>query len=192
MNTFWNYGILLLAALLANTAQADAIKPLPGDSIYQTELTLRDQAGLEFTLASLRGQPRIVSMIYTSCKDVCPLTVEVIKHIRTAVEKRTGHHAPPVVLVSFDPTHDSVKKLAMMSAMHHVAAPDWRLVRPEEGDVRAFAATLGISWRTRPRGEFSHNVEIVLLDAEGRIVAKTEKVDAPDQNFVDQVARIGN
>ncbi|MHB8667329.1 MAG: SCO family protein [Burkholderiales bacterium] len=186
-----------LAALLAISVWTGAVQAgttaaaLPADSVYRTALGLRDQAGHPFTLVSLRGRPVIVSMIYASCQDACPMTVETIKRIRAEVKARSGRAAPPVVLVSFDPAHDSVRALAMMAAMHHVEAPAWRIARPEQGDVRAVAATLGVSYRMRPNGEFSHNAEIVLLDADGRIAAKTSDIGAPDPGFVDQVSRAG-
>lgn len=178
---------LLLISAWTGTVQAGPAA-LPADSVYRTALTLRDQTGLPFTLESLRGHPLLVSMIYASCKDACPMTVEAIKRIRTAVEDRTGRAAPPVVLVSFDPVRDTVGALAMMASMHRVEAPTWRLARPEQGDVRAFAATLGVSYRMRPNGDFSHNIAIVLLDADGRIAARTGEVGAPDSGFVAQVS----
>lgn len=184
--------VLLTSSTWAGAAQAaPADAALPSDSVYRTALALRDQAGHPFALTSLRGHPVIVSMIYASCQQACPITVESIKGIRDAVRARTGHDAPPVVLVSFDPAHDTVAALAMMASMHHVDSPAWRLARPDQGDVRAFAATLGVSYRKRPDGDFDHNVEIVLLDAEGRIVAKTSEIGTPDAAFVDQVSRAG-
>ncbi len=194
MNKWLKYGILLLLPIGISMARADThqIAPLPADSVYLTPLTLRDQTGQVFTLTALRGHPVIVSMIYASCQSACPMTVETIKRIRTMVTARTRHPAPRVVLVSFDPARDTVQQLAMMASMHHVSAPIWRFVRPEQGDVRAFAATLGVSWRTRSSGDISHNVEIVLLDADGRIVAKTGQTGAPEPGFVDSVSRAGN
>ncbi len=161
---------------------------LPNDSVYQTPLTLRDQNGNIFSLDALRGHPVIISMMYASCKTACPLNIETIKRIRAAAKQKSGHSAPPVVMISFNPKQDTVQKLAMMANMHHLTAPDWRFTRPEQGDVRAFAASLGISYRIRPNGEISHNVEIVLLDKAGRIIAKTEQLDTIDTSFVNQVA----
>ena len=184
--------LLLTISVSAGAAPAAASdKALLPDSVYQTPLALRDQAGHPFALASLRGHPVLVSMIYASCQEVCPITVETVKGIRAAVSKRSGRDAPPVVLVSFDPARDTVAALAMMASMHHVDAPTWRLARPDQGDVRVFAATLGVSYRKRPDGDFDHNVEIGLLDAEGRSVAKTSEVGTPEPAFIDQVLRAG-
>ncbi|MHB1655731.1 MAG: SCO family protein [Burkholderiales bacterium] len=185
----WMLVLLTMSVCNGAIRTALAAPPLPADSVYRTGLVLRDQDGRVFTLVSLRGRPVIVSMFYVSCRDACPLTVSAIERLRAAIEARTGRPAPPVVLISFDPAHDTVRELGMMAAMHDLKGPVWRLARPEQGDVRAFAATLGVSWRQRPDGSFSHNVEIVLLDADGRIVTETAGTGVPDPVFVRAAAR---
>ncbi len=185
----WTLLVLLTMGVCSGAMPAAQAAPLPADSVYRTGLILRDQDGRVFTLVSLRGRPVIVSMFYVSCRDACPLTVSAIERLRAAIEARTGRPAPPVVLISFDPAHDTVRELGMMAAMHDLKGPVWRLARPEQGDVRAFAATLGVFWRQRPDGNFSHNVEIVLLDADGRIVTETAGTGAPDPVFVRAAAR---
>ena len=186
--------IFVLMLLTYNLAHADHLppQPLPRDSVYQTALTLRDQNAQVFTFDALRGHPVIVSMMYASCKAACPANVDAIKHIRAAAERQSGHPAPPVVMISFDPRRDTVPQLAMMARMHHLTAPTWRFARPEQGDVRAFAASLGVSYRIRPDSEISHNVEIVLLDRSGRIVAKTDQLDPIDSSFVTQVGNMSH
>ncbi|MDA8328762.1 MAG: SCO family protein [Betaproteobacteria bacterium] len=181
----WIRLCLLLPVFWIVTAHADSnTQTLPADSVYQTVLSLRDQNGQAFTLASLRGHPVLISLFYASCQSACPLNIQAIQHIRAAVKVRTHHSAPPVILISFDPDHDTVPALSMVATMHQLTAPVWRLARPEHGDVRAFAATLGVSYRKRPNGDFSHNIEIALLDADGRLVAETSEVNAPDPTFV--------
>ncbi len=184
--------MLCLIWVQAATLPNSPAPALPNDSIYQTPLALRDQNGNTFTFDALRGHPVIVSMMYASCKTACPLNVETIKRIRAMAKQKSGHSAPPVVMISFDPKQDTVQKLAMMADMHHLAAPTWRLARPEHGDVRAFAASLGVSYRTRQNGEISHNIEIVLLDRTGRIIARTEQLDPVDTAFINQVANISH
>ncbi|GAP65608.1 SCO1/SenC family protein, cytochrome C oxidase assembly factor [Mizugakiibacter sediminis] len=174
------------AALLLAAAGAAAAAPPPGDSLYQTALALQDQQGRRFDFAALRGRPLLVSVFYASCHSACPLTIETIARARRAA----GAGAPDVLMVSFDPAHDDVAALAAMAAMHRVDAAHWRLARPERGDVEAFAATLGVAYRPRGDGDFSHNVVIALLDADGRIVARSSRLGEPDAAFVAAVRRL--
>ena len=51
--------------------------------------------------------------------------------------------------------------------------------------MRAAAGVLGIRYRELADGEFNHTSELVLLDAEGRIVARTDQVGTrPDPRFL--------
>ena len=63
---------------------------------------LRDVDGQSFDLASLRGKPLVVSMIYTSCHHVCPT---ITKNLATAVDiarEALGDDSFSVVTVGFD------------------------------------------------------------------------------------------
>ncbi len=159
-----------------------------GASLYQIKLELRDQRGRAFSLGAFRGSPLIVSMMYASCRAACPMTVETIKAIRREAKKLSGA-APRVLLVSFDPSRDTSARLKEMADAHGVSSPDWTFARVERGDLRAFAALLGISYRTRPGGEMSHNVRIVLLGPNGSILDESDELGRPSSEFVAAVAR---
>jgi len=181
-------GLLCLLAPLIAAATTVSPPPLPGNSLYQTPLTLSDQTGKRFTLLSLRGRPIIVGMFYASCTDVCPLTINVAEQTRRAASV-PGHQQFSVLMISFDPAHDSVAKLANIMHMHQLDSSHWRLARPEAGDVDTFAATLGVAFRARKNGDFTHNAVLVLLDSNGRIVSRTSNAQTLDQTFVDAIRR---
>lgn len=156
---------------------------LPGDSLYQTSLALQDQQGRQFDLASMRGRPVIVSLFYTACSSVCPLTIDTIEQIRHAASAQS-RGVPAVLLVSVDPLHDDVVNLAAMAKAHGLDAASWHLTRSTAGDLMAFAATLGVAYQQRTNNEFSHNAVIALLDENGRIVARTSVIGRVDPAFV--------
>ncbi len=175
---------LLCIPLLAG-ARAGAAPPgradLPADSLYRiAPLQLRDQDGARFDLASLRGRPVVLGMFYASCQVVCPLQIDTLKRLQRALPQ-----ALQVVLISFDPAHDGVARLHAVAAGHRVRAPAFRLTRLEHGDLDALGAVLGIAWRILPGGGgYSHNVVFNLLDRDGRIAARSEKMDGLDADFV--------
>ncbi|MDA8253653.1 MAG: SCO family protein [Rhodospirillales bacterium] len=163
-------GALLLA--LSSGSVLASPPALPARSIYRIPpLQLVDQRGRSFDFASLAGQPRLIGMFYGSCKMACPIEIETFKHIEAKVVQAGGRPIP-VLLVSFDPAHDTVPMLRMAAAEHHLRAPEFELTRPQRGDYRGLGGVLGIAWRPLPGGGFEHNVVITLLDAQGRIVAQ--------------------
>ena len=191
--------LLLAIAALALAACASmalaagpANKPLPPDSVYQLALPLTDQAGHSADWRSLRGKPRVVSMFYTSCQYICPLIVDsgkAIEHQLSATERgRIG-----IVLISMDPARDTPTALRKVFDKRTLDANRWMLASPPAAEVRAVAGLLGIRYRQLADGEFNHTSALALLDAEGRIVARTEQIGSkPDPEFVDAVRRAAN
>ena len=164
--------VLLLAAPLAAMA---ADTPLPRDSVYHLALPLTGQDGVTRDWSTRRGKPQVVSMFYTSCQYICPLIVDAgkaIEHSLTPGQRsRLG-----IVLVSMDPAHDDPAALMKVVNQRKLDTSRWWLAAPAPEDVRSVAGVLGIRYRALADGEFNHTSAIVLLDAEGRIVARTERL----------------
>ena len=178
---------LAAIALLGIATAAGAAQPataLPGDSIYQLPLPLTDSQGQTRDWRALRGKPRLVAMFYTSCQYICPLIVEsgkaVERQLTPAQQKRLG-----VVLISMDPARDDPAALRKVIDQRKLDATRWTLASPRLDDVRAVAGVLGIRYRQLADGGFNHSSALILVDADGRIVARTEKIGSqPDPEFV--------
>ncbi|MDN7673663.1 SCO family protein [Burkholderia oklahomensis] len=185
---------LIAAACVATTAEgaglpatAAAAAATATDSIYQAKATLADQDGKTFRLANLRGAPTLVSMFYTSCKMVCPMLFETIG-LTLDAGGEAARKRIKVVAVTIDPDRDSVAVLRKTANAHGLDAR-WRLARTDRDSTRAVAALLGIQYRKLASGEFNHSSTIVLLDADGRIVAHTNTLGETDPAFVDALRK---
>ncbi len=169
--------LCLFAALVLATGTHAAPKsaPLPRDSVYQLPVHLSDQNGRKFTWSSRRGKPQVVSMFYTSCPYICPLIVDsgkAVEHALTPVQRaRLG-----ILLISMDPKRDTPAALMKVATQRKLDLARWTLSSPASGDVRSVAGVLGIRYRALADGEFNHTSALLLLDAEGRILARTEKL----------------
>jgi len=181
-------GWLFAATALAQPANP-ATGPLPGDSVYNLDASLVDQDGKTLRFADGRGQPRLVSMFYSSCKFVCPMIIDTLRRTERSLpdadRRRLG-----VLMVSFDPDRDTPEALKNVAAKHKVDLMRWTLARAEDADVRRLAAVLGIQYKLRDDGDYNHSSVMILLDAEGRIVARTERMGELDADFVNAVKRV--
>ena len=183
--------VLLGFASLAGAAQP--APALPGESIYQLPLPLTDSNGQTRDWRTLRGKPHLVSMFYTSCQYICPLIVEsgkaVERQLTPAQQKKLG-----VVLISMDPARDDPAALKKVAEQRKLDTTRWTLASPPAGEVRAVAGVLGIRYRLLADGEFNHSSALILVDANGRILARTEKIGSkPDPEFVAAVRKaVGN
>jgi protein SCO1/2 len=168
-----------------STSASSSGAPLPGDSAYHLDVPLVDQDGKGLHFADGRGRPRLVSMFYTSCQYVCPLIVDTLK--KTEAELTPTQRAGlDVLLVSLDPDTDTPTELRRVADQRHLDTPRWRLARTDKSHVRQLAAVLGIQYKQIEARDFSHSSALVLLDAEGRIVARSERMGQVDADFVAQ------
>jgi protein SCO1 len=183
--------LAVIAVLYAGRTMAGKTntQPLPEDSVYHLPLVLTDQNGRATDWRAGRGKPQLVSMFYTSCKYICPLIIDSGKAIERQLtpdeQKRLG-----ILLISMDPVRDTPVALKNIVDKRKLDISRWTLASPPLHDVRAVAGVLGIRYRALADGEFNHTSALVLLDAEGRILARTERVGAkPDAEFVAEVKR---
>ena len=188
--------LCLLAALALSASMLSAPvhaatkpAPLPRDSVYQLPVQLTDQQGKRFEWASRRGKVQLVSMFYTSCQYICPLIVDsgkaVERELAPAARERLG-----ILLVSMDPKRDTPVALMSIVDKRKLDRARWTLASPAPADVREIAGVLGIRYRALADGEFNHTSALVLLDSEGRILARTEQMGSrPDPEFAAAVRR---
>jgi len=159
----------------------------PGNSVYQLRLPLTDQDGQAFDLASGRGQPVLVSMFYTSCRMTCPMIISTIQQTVRALAP-ADRERMRVLMISFDPARDTVAALKR-TAEERGCDTHWTLARTDEASTRKIAAVLGVQYRRLADGDFSHSSIISLLDADGRIAARSGVVGSVDPDLVQALRR---
>jgi protein SCO1/2 len=175
--------LMLLLAALALAAPASAAE-LPGDSVYRLSDVYTDQDGRAFRLADGRGKVRLATMFYTSCPYICPLIIDSAKGVEHALTPAERDRLA-ILLVSLDPARDDPAALKRIAAKRRLDPARWTLARTEAAGVRRTAAVLGIRYRALADGEFNHSSALVLLDGEGRVLARTEQLGAvPDPAFL--------
>lgn len=155
-------------------------------SIYPLSLALRDQHGAAIGVDVFRGSPVIVSMFYGSCPTACPVIVAHVKQIEASLAPDVRAKTR-VLLVSFDPEHDTPEALARVASRHHADAGRWRFAVGPDSEVRQLANALGITYREFEGGFFTHNSVISVLDAGGRVVAS---VDDPQADLTPLAAAV--
>ncbi len=162
---------------------------LPGQSLYHLQVTLTDQKGQAVPWASLRGRPQLVSMFYGNCHLMCPLIIENAKAVQKQLPADQRARLD-VAMLTLDPVRDTPAALADVAQRHRVP-DDWHFLRPAENDVRALANLLDVRYRFREDGSINHTSVLVLLDAEGRVRARSEVQGvAPDPQLVARIEAV--
>ena len=183
----------LTPAVLAHdhdrTPQMQAAESLPGTSIYNLTSSWTDQDGKRVRLESLRGEPAVVAMGYTSCKDICPMIVADMM----AIEDRAKEASLPrvhFVFFSLDSAVDSPERLKAYAMDRGLDLTDWTLFNGDEKAVRELAAVLGVRYRRDASGGFDHTAIISILDADGQIVAQQLDAQATTEETVRKITAL--
>jgi protein SCO1/2 len=94
------------------------------DGTVASQLALRNQDGHLVRLSRLQGKVVLVSFLYTSCRDVCPM---IAKELDTTVASLGAYRDQVRVLaVSVDPKGDTPSAARAYKHSHHLSAQfDW-------------------------------------------------------------------
>ena len=143
------------------------VAPLTAKSLFNLDATWTDDSGRSVSLASLRGQPVVLTMFFASCGYACPVLVNDMQRLRAtlpaAVRAKTRF-----VLVSFDTVRDTPPALRAFRERSSLDA-DWTLLHGNASVVQELAMLLGVKFRQEASGQFSHSNVITILNAEGEI-----------------------
>lgn len=132
-----------------------ALRP---DGIPPIRFSLEDQDGKLATLAQYRGEPVVLTFMYSTCKDTCPLTAQ---QIRGALDD-LGQDVPTLA-ISVDPANDTplnarrfVNQQSLTGRMRFLLGS------------RAELAPIWKAYGIQPQGKaFDHSAYVVLVDAKG-------------------------
>ena len=171
---------LALAGALCTIAAADR-------SLYQIEGAWTDQDGHAVELGSLRGAPVVIVLFYGTCDSVCPTVVRNVKKLEGMLSE-ADRARTRFVLVTIDPSVDTPEHLRAYADENGLDAERWRLLNGGPDQVRVLANALGVKYRAKGNGQYSHTVRITLLDREGAVVDRVDGVEGSVAPLAERIA----
>ena len=130
--------------------------------------TLEDQHGNAVGVSDLQGQWDLVFLGYTSCPDVCPMTLAKLRQ----VESKLADSKVNVWFVSVDPQRDTAAKRRQYITYFN---PNYKAVSGPHKQLYPFVQNLGliyaISEEQTENYLVDHSASVVLVDPKGSIRA---------------------
>ena len=130
---------------------------MPADA-RAPDFQLRDEQGEHVSMRALRGQPVVVTFLYSHCRDTCPITAQTI---RGALDD-LGHDVPALA-ISVDPPNDTPASARKFLAEQRTGGRI-RFVLGSRAQLRPIWNGYGI---TPQRITQEHLAHITLVDARG-------------------------
>lgn len=167
------YLTLMLAAALAFAGAAAAL--LTGGSASQQDgagfagalrpeippqdFRLRDQDGRSVALHDYRGRVVILTFMYTTCRDTCPIMAQQIRGALDDIGRPV-----PALAVSVDPVGDTQQRARAFLVRQHLVGR-MRYLLGTAGELQPIWRAYGIAPQTGGR---DHSAYVVLIDRRGR------------------------
>ncbi len=127
-----------------------------------------DTDGNRLTLEQLRGKPLVVSMVFTSCYQICPMTTRHLSKVVQKARKALGEDSFNVAVIGFDTAVDTPDAMRFFAAKQGVSDKGWRFLSANEQTIAALAKDLGFQFYASSNG-FDHLIQATVIDAEGKV-----------------------
>jgi protein SCO1/2 len=163
---------LFLLGLCAGPALAHL--PIPpkkgavGRKAVQTvvpDFTLVDQRGKPFRFATTRGKLVLVTFVFTTCPDLCPLLTAKFAAIQRALEKDERKNYV-LLSITTDPEKDTPAVLKAYSEQYKADSGRWFFLTGSAKELKRVWDGFGVTVR-QSGGEIQHTALTTLIDYQG-------------------------
>jgi protein SCO1 len=182
MPVFAKFFLILFASLFAICSSAAAENSSPWGSNYFPNLPVVTQNGkiLHFYDDVIRGRQVVVSFIYTSCTDICPLTTARLAMVKDRLGEAMGRDVF-FVSITVDPETDTPERMKAFADAFNTG-PGWLFLTGKPDDIFAINSKFG----NRSSVKSDHRNEIIL----GNDVTGDWQRDSPLGDIASVVANI--
>ena len=132
------------------------------------ELVLVDQSGQPRALRDLRGKAVLLTFIYSTCADVCPLITAAMAVLQ---QRLAAGERPDVFFLSVTVEPEVDTPAVLQAYAHHRGADltSWAFMTGSPPDVEAVWQAFGLTVKRRAEGGVDHPAWTFLIDQEGLV-----------------------
>lgn len=125
-------------------------------------------SGESFSFDRLRGKPLVLSLVYTSCYQICPMTTRYLAGVVDKARQALGEDSFNVVVIGFDTRVDTPAAMAHFGRQQDVDDEGWYLLSGSQDRVDAVANDTGFIYLPAAHG-YDHLIQATIVDADGII-----------------------
>ena len=156
------------------------------DYFPNVTLVTQDGTPVRFYDDLLKGKSVAINVIYTTCKDECPLETALLAQVQNLLGERMGKDIF-FYSISIDPEHDTPQALKAYAEKFGVG-PGWLFLTGKPEDIQAVVKKIGLSRASDAANKDGHTASLMVGDVPGGQWMRNSAVDNPQ--FL--AATIGN
>jgi protein SCO1/2 len=130
------------------------------------DFSLTDQQGEPFAFKSLVGKIVLLTFVYTTCPDVCPLVTISMGSVQKDLSPKE-RESVYLLSVTTDPEIDKPEILKSYGERHQVDFTNWSLLTGDIQQLVLIWKAFGIKVLKKARGLVSHTSLTALMDKKG-------------------------
>jgi protein SCO1/2 len=168
----WYLSILIVLVVVGWRVSGLSHKAEEGERLSKIgpapAFTLTAQDGRRLSLNELRAKVVVVTFIYASCADSCPL---LTAKMATLQDDLGADFGPKVFFVSItvDPERDTPEVLTRYAQAHGANLSGWAFLTGTPDEIRGVARQYGIYYKKQAAGDVDHTFLTSLVDQSGTL-----------------------
>ena len=169
--------VLVGAALLVHAGAVPAESRWGANYFPNVELTTQDGVTVRFYDDLLKGKSVAINVIYTSCKDECPLETARLVQLQRLFGERMGKDIF-FYSITIDPKRDTPPVLKAYADKYGVG-PGWLFLTGKPDDIKLVAKKIGLSRGSDAANKDGHTASLMVGDVEAGQWMRNSAVDDP-------------
>jgi protein SCO1 len=183
----WFCVALMFAAVLvamcgyADSSSSNGSLPRIGPA---PAFALTTQEGNQLSLSDLRGNPVVVTFIFTSCRSACPRLTSKLIGIQRRISKKTDKPNVRFVAISVAPEVDTPDVLKAYAKAHGADLNSWAFLTGTPSAIEDVARRYAVFQKKRAPDDVEHTFLTSLIDAKGVLRVQYQGVEFNEEEFI--------
>lgn len=127
-----------------------------------------DRLNRSVNLHDYAGKPLVISMIFTSCHHVCPMTTKHLAETTRAARDVLGDESFEIITIGFDTVRDTPDAMRAFAREQGVDDAGWRFLSGSKETIEALSEELGFIFFTSPRG-YDHINQVTIVGRDSTV-----------------------
>ena len=143
---------------------------------------LVDQAGAVVKSENLLGRAVVVSFVFTTCAEACPLVTAQLARTQSRVRAEKLDDRVRFISITLDPMTDRPEVLRRYADVYGIDLATWHFLTGASDDVGRVVRAFGLSAVAHER--IVHGSLVVLVDRQGRIAERRTDLELDPERLV--------